>query len=242
MSAKEHYATHLANFYAWMVGDFESKQREFQHFLTTNSITPSSTKKAIDLGAGHGIQSIALATLGFDVTAVDFNQQLLDELKANATTLPVHILQEDITRVKHVAGNVTPELIVCCGDTLVHLDTKTEIENLLTDCAHLLQFGGKLLLSFRDYSTELTGDARFIPVKADDTRILTCVLEYTKDTVRVTDLLQEKTATGWVQKVSSYNKVRISPSEIIRILQSLGMTIQLNQVINRMTTILATKN
>ena len=240
MTVKEHYDIHLADFYSWMTGDFETKQKEFQKFLKENAIIPSSTKKAIDLGAGHGLQSVPLAKLGFNVTAVDFNEQLLGELTINAKGLTIEILNDDIKRIKQFADKEV-ELIVCCGDTLSHLDNKGEIENLITDISTTLQAGGKTLLSFRDYSTELTGDNRFIPVKSDDTRILTCVLDYENETVRVTDLLNEKTETGWKQKVSSYNKVRILTNEVVKILEANGMNIQLNQVINRMTTIIAVK-
>ena len=76
MTTKEHYDKHLGNFYSWMTGDFESTQKEFLDFLYEHGLFPSSTKIALDLGAGHGIQSIPLARLGFQVKAVDFNQQL----------------------------------------------------------------------------------------------------------------------------------------------------------------------
>ena len=211
MTVKEHYDSHLADFYAWMTGDFETKQQEFQNFLMANSIIPSSAKKAIDLGAGHGLQSIPLAKLGFKVIAVDFNKQLLDELKINGDGLDIEIVDDDIRKINEFADEEV-ELIVCCGDTLSHLDSKNEVGKLLTSIAAILKAGNKTLLSFRDYSTELTGDSRFIPVKSDDTRILTCVLDYENETVRVTDLLNEKKETGWTQKVSSYNKVRILES------------------------------
>ena len=240
MTVKEHYDTHLADFYSWMVGDFETKQNEFRNFLKDNAIIPSSTKKAIDLGAGHGLQSVPLAKLGFNVTAVDFNKQLLAELKINARGLNIEILNDDIKKIKQFADKEV-ELIICCGDTLSHLGNKGEVENLIADISTTLKTGGKALLSFRDYSTELTGDNRFIPVKSDDTRILTCVLDYENEVVRVTDLLNEKTETGWRQKVSSYNKVRISTSEIVKILEANGMKIQLNQVMNRMSTVIAVK-
>ncbi|HEY5826278.1 MAG TPA: class I SAM-dependent methyltransferase [Cyclobacteriaceae bacterium] len=240
MTVKEHYNTHLADFYSWMTGDFETKQREFQTFLRDNAIIPWSAKGAIDLGAGHGLQSVPLAKLGFKVLSVDFNKHLLDELEFNAKGLNIEILNDDIKRIAQFAGKEI-ELIVCCGDTLSHLDNKQEIENLIADISMILKAGGKTLLSFRDYSVELAGDNRFIPVKSDDTRILTCVLDYENETVRVTDLLHEKTETGWKQKVSSYNKVRIVTNEIVKILETNGMKVQLNQVINRMTTIMAIK-
>lgn len=94
-------------------------------------------------------------------------------------------------------------------------------------------------MSFRDYSNELKNEQRFIPVKSDDKRILTCILEYETDKVKVTDLLYEKTEKGWQQKVSSYEKVRITTNEIITFIENNGMKITFNESINRMQTIIA---
>ncbi len=240
MTVKEHYDKHLGNFYSWMMGDFETKQNEFQNFLQENAINPSSTKIAIDLGAGHGIQSIPLAKLGFNVIAVDFNDQLLAELKINAKDLKIEILNDDIKKVKQFA-KIEPELVICCGDTLSHLDNKNDIKEFIKDISTILTKNGKMVLSFRDYSNELSGNDRFIPVKSDETKILTCILDYDKETVIVTDLLYEKEETGWTQKVSSYQKVRILTSEIVELLETEGMRIQFNQVTNRLTTIIATR-
>ena len=107
--------------------------------------------------------------------------------------------------------------------------------------ASVLKTGGKTLLSFRDYSAELKGDKRFIPVKSDDNRILTCVLDYEKETVRVTDLVNEKTDTGWKQRVSSYNKVRISAREVISFLERSGMEICFSEVDNGMTNVIGVR-
>jgi len=60
-----------------------------------------------------------------------------------------------------------------------------EIRQLIIDCCELLTEGGKLILSFRDYSTALLGNLRFIPVKSDDAKILTCCVDYEVGRVRV---------------------------------------------------------
>ncbi|MGZ4956311.1 MAG: hypothetical protein ACXV8Q_14485 [Methylobacter sp.] len=96
-------------------------------------------------------------------------------------------------------------------------------------------------MSFRDYSTALLGDQRFIPVKSDDTKILTCCLDYEADRVHVTELLQVKTENGWKQKVSSYYKIRLPPEKIVETIVGCGLMITFNEVVNRMTTIIATK-
>ncbi len=240
MTVKEHYDRHLGNFYSWMIGDFETKRKEFQEFLSSHGILSGSTKKAIDLGAGHGVQSVVLANLGFDVTAVDFNEQLLKELDFHTTGMRVNIIRDDIRSVSRF-GKLRPELVVCWGDTLTHLDDRTDIKKFLKDVSSLLEPGGKFLLSFRDYSTALSGDSRFIPVKSDASRILTCVLDYQEEFVTVTDLLHERTENGWQQKVSSYRKVRIAPEDILQVLESNGLAVRFQETVRGMATVLAKK-
>jgi SAM-dependent methyltransferase len=239
MTVKEHYDNHLGDFYSWMMGDFQTKTNEFKSLLTDNFIIPTSNKIAIDLGAGHGLQSIPLAEIGFQVLAIDFNQQLLDELKANAKDLDVTVINDDIKKVETFADK--PELIICCGDTLSHLDNKIEVKIFITNIVKSLEKNGKLILSFRDYSNKLTGIDRFIPIKSDGTKILTCILDYEDEFVNVTDLLYERTDDVWKQKVSNYKKVRLLTNEIVGHLEGSGMTIKFNQIENRLTTIIASK-
>lgn len=239
-TVKNHYENHLAKFYAWMCGDFKMRCDEFKQLLITNNITPKTNGIAVDLGAGHGIQSIPLAQIGFKVHAVDFNAALLHELKQHAQHLPIEIFQQDIQDSN--LFSINPELIVCCGDTLTHLDNKDAIRNLIQLAVEALPEHGKIVLSFRDYTQALEGDNRFIHVKSDTDKILTCILNYSSTHVEVTDLFHERINGTWLQKVSSYQKVRISPVEIIDILESAGMSIELNTTINRLNTIIAMKS
>ncbi len=189
MTTKEHYDKHLANFYSWMAGDFDTAKNLFKEFCINNKIKPFANKPAIDLGAGNGIQSVALAELGYRVTAIDFNKQLLSELSNKTGNLRIKTINSDIRNLKKF--NIQSELIVCCGDTLTHLESITEVKQLIADTSEILCPDGKLILSFRDYSLELKDTQRFIPVKSDATRILTCILEYFPDKIRVNDLLYQ---------------------------------------------------
>ncbi|OJJ19564.1 hypothetical protein BKI52_22415 [marine bacterium AO1-C] len=237
---KQHYDTHLQEFYTWMIGDFEAKFQAQKAFFETQGIVPQRNKIALDLGAGHGLQSVALAKLGFEVTAIDFNTKLLAELQQNAGNTRIQVVEDDIKNVKKYA-DLGPELIGCWGDTLAHLESDRALETLIVDIAFCLEKGGKFLTSFRDYSKDKTGTQVFIPVKSDEERLLTCVLNYEPQKVRVTDLLWEKEAEGWQQKVSSYYKIRISPALVERLLRNNGFEIQLNTLKNGMYHIIAQK-
>lgn len=240
MTVKEHYDQHLGFFYSWMLGDFNDKKNDFREFCKRHKIYPKESKVAIDLGAGNGIQSVALAELGFKVIAIDFNQTLLNELSARNKGLPIEVVKDDFTNLS-AYQNHKPELIICCGDTLSHLVSEEEIARTIESTSNTLIPEGKIILTFRDYSVPLTDTQRFIPVKSDANRILTCYLEYFDKKVRVTDLLYEKTDGAWVQKVSSYEKVRISRNMIIDMLNHYGFDIILDDTINRMITVIAQK-
>jgi SAM-dependent methyltransferase len=241
MIVKKHYDTHLARFYSWMTGDFETNVREQIRFFESQGITPSSTKTALDLGCGHGIQSAALAKMGFSVKAVDFSKQLLDELRENCKGLDVTPCEQDILTVGRFE-ELKPELIVCMGDTLTHLESEGRIETFLEQCADTLIPGGKLVLSFRDYSEKLSGDHRFIPVKNDGTRILTSFLDFLPTHVMVTDLLYEFEGNTWQQKISSYPKVRISPEEVLDFLGNNKLEVTYNETLKGMIVIIASKS
>lgn len=240
MTVKEHYDNHLGNFYSWFTGDFEKNMESFKAFCIDNEIKPIHSEFAIDLGAGNGIQSIALAELGFKVKALDFNSQLLTELKSKIGNYPVEAINEDIRDVSK-CSLPNPGLIVCCGDTLPHLDSFDEIQKLIKDCFLILKSKGKIILTFRDYSSELKDTNRFIPVKSDSTRILTCLLEYFKDKIRVTDLLYEYKNGKWVQKISSYYKTRVTKDLVAKYLTDEGFDIVTNKTENQIITIIGQK-
>lgn len=222
-----------------MTGNFGQRVKEIKEFFKKNDIIPHSDGFAVDLGSGHGIQSAALLELGFSVTAVDFNEQLLGELKQNLT-LKVRTVNKDISNYAYSAEN-KPELIICMGDTLTHLARTDEVKKLIENAASNLVPGGKFVISYRDMSTELKGTARFIPVKSDDNRILTCFLEYNDDCVNVNDILYEKVNDKWIMSISSYPKLRLAKETVYRILESSGLTVILKTDITGMHYIVSQK-
>jgi hypothetical protein len=96
--------------------------------------------------------------------------------------------------------------------------------------------------TFRDYvSTPLQGVGRFILVRGDAERILTCFLEYADTTVTVHDLLHQREGGSWRLRVSSYSKLRLSPQWVVERLSSLGLSALLDAAPGGMIRITARK-
>src|SRR5204863_9924172 len=126
---------------------------------------------------------------------------------------------------RHLDGPT--DAIVCMVATLTHLSSPQAVEALLTDVAAALASPGVFVTTFRDYaSATLEGTQRFIPVRSDAARSLTCFLEYGEETVTVYDMVHERAEGGVRFSVSSYPKLRLSPVWVVDKLTGLGFSVQ----------------
>lgn len=234
----EHYENHIARYYSWMFGDFNENVDKNYRFFCIKEIIPKKSKIAIDLGAGCGFQSLALAKLDFSVIALDSSKTLLDELKSHSGNLKIIAAKDDITNfTAHCPEKV--ELCICMGDTLTHLGSFDEIKKLFEDVYNSLEDGGKFILTFRDLVFELEGKNRFIPVKSDSENIFTCMLEYEKDHVIVNDIVYKKIKDDWKMDVSSYTKLRIHMDWVRKELMKSGFIINLCEIEKGWITVIA---
>lgn len=218
-SVAEHYEKILSPVYTWMAGGVEAALAAGAQEIADLALDLASGAPVLDLGAGFGMHAIPLARAGARVTAIDSSQQLLDELTKHAGKHPIRTVRDDLLSFRaHVTE--PPMAILCMGDTLTHLPEHTNVDFLVQEVADALAPEGRFVVSFRDYSIPLQDEKRFIPVRSDERRILTCFLEYSEDTVLVHDILHERAGDAWETRVSSYRKLRISPDHVIGSLES----------------------
>ena len=239
-SVEEHYDNLLAPYYSWICGGSDLKIEENRNFFRNHGIRPVSSAVAVDLGAGSGFQSIPLAESGFSVIALDTNRQLLAELKEKAKDLPIVTVRDTMLNFgEHSPGEI--DIIVCMGDTLTHMQSLEEVQQLLESTYPVLAWNGNLILSFRDMTRELSGLDRFIPVRSDPNRIFTCFLEYEAQHVIVHDIVYEKLKDQWEMKKSAFRKLRIAPQWVSDILVMLGFKIATFDIHMGIVTIVARK-
>jgi SAM-dependent methyltransferase len=219
----DHYRNLLARHYSWMFDlSFEEKVAE-QRALLEPILKDVPRGTAVDLGCGPGFQSMALVELDFHpVHAIDTSEELLQEFGAHIGPLPIHLHRADILSLDAIVPE-SAAAIVCMGDTLTHLPSYDSVRRLFRAVAAALDPGGLFVLTWRDLTPELTGPARFIPVRSDDATILTCFLESTSpNTVEVHDLVWSRTPSGWTLHTSSYPKLRLSPAWVADALADAG--------------------
>jgi SAM-dependent methyltransferase len=219
----EHYAAHLAPIYLWMAGGMETALSAGSADLA--SVLPGAGL-AVDLGAGFGMHSIPMARGGYQVIAVDSSPILLQSLRDHSQGLRIRTVDRDLLDFRKVV-NEPADLIVCMGDTLTHLQNLGEVERLCAEVARGLAPTGTFMATFRDYSSPAKAERRFIPVRSDADRILTCFLEESHDHIDVHDILHERSGAQWNLKVSSYRKLRLAPAEVESALRAQGMTTEL---------------
>ncbi len=226
--SQPHYDQLLGPRYAWMTGNFATLLGRAKTELAVAGLGATTTipRRAIDLGAGRGQHALALAEAGWDVTALEPCAPLREELLAHFATdhQRVNAADTDILEWLTAPDGEPWHAILCLGDTLCHLPDLASVDHLLATAARRLAPGGRLMLTFRDYSDPAaTGTVRTLPVKSDADRILTCVLHTGATHVDVHDLFHERSGETWTLHASRYAKVRLDPARVIARLEEAGL-------------------
>lgn len=237
----DHYEALLAEHYSWMFGVAPAvKAAEQVELLTRLNIAPGAL--AVDLGAGSGFQSMALADLGFEnVLALDTSARLLQELRSNCGNRSVAPIQDDMLNIARHVGPGTADTVVCMGDTLTHLPQRDLVPRLFAAVSAALRRDGQFVVTYRDLSTELDGVDRFIPVRSTADKIMTCFLEYHPDVVLVHDLVYMREEGAWRLAKSSYPKLRLAVDEVRRELAQAGLHVFAAEQVRGMSVLAAQK-
>lgn len=237
---QEHYDTLLAQNYVWIAGGWDAGCKRARRFISDHAVTPNGTGVAVDLGAGSGFYSVALAEAGYRVIAIDFSAPMLEILKFHAGNLPIRPVHADI-RTLVAWEKQQPELIVCMGDTLTHLPDYVSARNLIRRCARELTKGGTLILSCRNYSDKPPGSTAVFPVQRDEDRIFLCRIDYGIERVRVTDILYTRESGSWERMSGTYSKLPVAPDSLRQMLSDAGFRIRFNEAGNETITLIGQK-
>lgn len=239
-TTSDHYQNHLAPIYLWMAGGPEAALQEGRAEIEALALQLGPGSSVVDLGAGFGMHAIPLAQAGASVLAIDSSALLLASLDELSQGAPVRGVCDDLLAFPALLAE-PPDAIFCMGDTITHLPDAAAVASLLEAASAALSRGGVFVVSLRDYSVPLLGDRRFIPVRSDDTRQLTCFLEYEETSVLVHDILHERTADGSAMRVSHYRKLRLAPDQLLARMEAAGFAVRRESGVRGMVRLVATR-
>jgi len=111
-------------------------------------------KTILDVGAATGNLTAYLSSQGYEVTAIDLSERLIAKAAEKGVT---------VQQLNMLAIDKLPmfDNIVCIGNTLPHLDSKTSVQLFLQKAYRKLTQGGKLVLqlvNFQKYFAQQQGD------------------------------------------------------------------------------------
>ena len=111
-------------------------------------------KTVLDVGAAAGNLTAYLLSQGYEVTAIDLSERLIAEAaKKGIVVQPLNML--------HIDQLAIFDNIVCIGNTLPHLDSKTSVQLFLQKAYEQLAQKGKLILqivNFQKYFAQQQDD------------------------------------------------------------------------------------
>lgn len=119
--------------------------------------------KVLDLGCATGGYALHLASLGHEVTAVDLDMGMIEQLKSKISGQEISLKPycADIRALDCFGSDY--DLIYCIGNTLVHLESLTEVRTFVQKAYEMLRTGGRLVIQSVNYDRILKNQVQTLP-------------------------------------------------------------------------------
>ena len=112
-----------------------------------------NARSVLDAATGTGMHAIALAQLGYQTTGTDISSGMIQKARANAISAEARV-QFEVTgfgALVHTFGAHSFDALLCLGNSLPHLLSRSELDAALLDFALCLKPGGLLLIQNRNF-------------------------------------------------------------------------------------------
>jgi 2-polyprenyl-3-methyl-5-hydroxy-6-metoxy-1,4-benzoquinol methylase len=131
---------------------------------------PDSNSKILDIGCGIGTLSLELANYYKNVLGIDMDAEMISvALKQKENTLKtIQFQQLSMLKLATSINENSLDSIVCFGNTLVHLNSLSEIADFLQQSKSALKSTGKLLLQIVNYDKIINKNIQQLPLIEND--------------------------------------------------------------------------
>ncbi|WP_216919522.1 class I SAM-dependent methyltransferase [Synechococcus sp. CCAP 1479/9] len=145
----------LAPFYHLLYPDWDAsigrQSRGLAHVLSEFDVPSGSD--VLDAACGIGTQALGLAHLGYRVTASDLSPQAVSRAREEAAVRGLAIAFT-VADLRHLSSRFDRRFpaVIACDNAIPHLLSDDDIRAAFIECRGLLEPGGVLLISVRDYA------------------------------------------------------------------------------------------
>lgn len=120
--------------------------------------------KVLDVAAGTGNYSLALGKEGYDVTAIDLDEEMVANIIEKGNVMNINVDAKVLNMLDIDSIEEEFDGIVCIGNSLVHLKDENEILKCLRAMKSLLNDNGDLIIQIVNYDRVIVNDVKSLPI------------------------------------------------------------------------------
>jgi SAM-dependent methyltransferase len=168
----------VSEYYDGMINFEQTLERKTNNL---KSFLSSDIKTCADIGCGSGIDSIALASLGMEVSSFDLSQMMIKKAEANSKRM-----NKEINFYNYAAQNIPSnfnskfDFVCSLGNTVANIPPK-DISAVIKRFAELLKKKGKLLFHILNYEKIIRVNERIVNVNKSESDYLIRFYDFEKD-------------------------------------------------------------
>ena len=140
-----------------------------EQILFIKDMIGKSPKKVLDIACGTGGYSMGLGKYGYEITAVDLNENMVQSLeeKAKSSNYNIKALVLNMLECDKALSDKF-DFAFCVGNSVVHLNNREEILLLFEKTRNLLTDGGVMLIQIINYDRIINQNITSLPTIIDD--------------------------------------------------------------------------
>ncbi len=181
-------------------------------------------KQILDIGCATGELAFQIAVENANIIGIDINEDLLDQAIKKRGVAPNPKFQ--FGNMLELENDFEAEMfdaVLCFGNTLVHLESKEMVAQMLTGAMNVLKPGGKLLLQILNYDYILDAQLSELPLVESDNITFIRQYRFDKNSQKIrfyTELHLKKEDHTVV--VNETNLLALKSSELVDLLSNAG--------------------
>lgn len=148
--------------------------------FAVEKIDDIKNKHLLEVGCGTGNLTLAIAEHCKTIVGVDLDSEMLSLATNKSKKGNIIFHEENMLFLDTLFSSNSFDGIICFGNTIVHLDSLSEIESFLRNCHLILKEKGKLLLQLINYERILNEQVDHLPTLENSTILFERNYDYLK--------------------------------------------------------------